>query len=344
MEFGGTQLYASGIHTAKLYEEIKKTYEIDKSAKVVKLKTLSNIEHKDFPWNDFRGKGYTHFVEKLSEECTETYLRRVLPKMIKNNYNRTYFVDGQSCCRKTSLLGFGGREEETVKVTQFKHLNYRNIDPGQALDYLILSDFVNKKERGEQIQLVDRSPISNLVFQVVYYLMDCFRCFGDQTMTAFETTQQFTPFKMCDDYIQMHNLESVLNFVNKRQYNVLILVDSDYVHVGNRMRNRSRDDADILNSLDDNYHIAQSIAFSYFAYKLNYLCIDLAYLRSFNETQCVFEALSREFRTFSDDIVQPAQMIPDVEANHYASMARMTVGQPIVWEDRYLKVLAISDR
>lgn len=177
----------------------------------------------------------------------------------------------------------------------------------------------------------------------------------------------------------MHNLEAILRYVCARRYNILIIIDSDYERVGERMQSRHRSPNDFLKGMDDNYNLAQTIAYGYFAAKLQLPCIDLAYLRhTFNVDDAVaFRVMTTEFKKLNRSREHQVQIIPqnyhqqdDIfhEAQHFivspspvlqlspspsppqsfftAVDLRMSLVDttPNNFEESYLKTLALSHR
>lgn len=294
-------------------------------------------------WRRKFKQGFTHYMDSAAVDCLTGYFQKIFADCVRD-VNAPIYIDGENCCGKTTLAG-----EECLKVSQLQKLPYRNINPCQALDYLVLSDllgFVN----GSHVN-IDRSPISNLIFQLVFYLHDLLRRYSIDELKFCE----FTPYKWCEDYIAMHNLEALLRFINAKGYNVLILIDSDYLAVGERMMVRSRNANDYLKGLDNNYNLAQSIAYAYFACKLNYPCIDLSYLRYAYQMsdRDIFEVMKSEFKKLNRQFVlvstEEQQMKRDQDHSHdqepnTLNELRYHDAYTENWEEYYLVALGLSSR
>lgn len=63
--------------------------------------------------------------------------------------------------------------------------------------------------------IIDKSPILNLAFQYVYYLMA-------------HMTNSLTPYQWCENYTNMHNLTALLEHTNSKNLNVVIIVNTNY--------------------------------------------------------------------------------------------------------------------
>lgn len=95
-------------------------------------------------WPEYRHQGYTHFEDvRNNHESLSEYFARVFGRVMSTSPNNTIiFIDGQNCCGKTNLAG-----HNSLKVSMFAHMPYRNIHPLQALDYLIISDSLANYDR-----------------------------------------------------------------------------------------------------------------------------------------------------------------------------------------------------
>lgn len=203
-------------------------------------------------------------------EILDMYIGENLRKSTRNT-SMPLCIDGENCCGKTTLLENSGLNN--TKVNEYYNFTSHNTMPFQSMEYMILTDALYFGNNYAAI--IDRSPISNLAFQFAMYLRN-------RHFEQMEANTKFSSFKMCEDYVEMHNLQALLEYINAKNYNVLILIDSDERRVANRMLYRGKkygQDSDLTKCSDLLYHRAQCIAFAYLAMRLDYCVIDLNYLR-----------------------------------------------------------------
>lgn len=178
----------------------------------------------------------------------------------KNNSN--LFIDGTACCGKTTLQS---KYQFKTKINEYYNLANYNVDPIKALSYIQLNLKLNQVLQG---YVIDRSPISNLAYQLAYVYM--------QELPSIKN--KYTPHCIMDVYCKETGLNYVLEYINAQECNVLLLIDSNVAEVQKRMLTRNTD-SDKLKGTCDQYILAQNAAFSYIAMCLNYTIIDINYIR-----------------------------------------------------------------
>ncbi len=235
-------------------------------------------------------------------------------------------IDGQSCCGKTTLLG-----ENCLKVTQYFSFNAHNYQPQEGLEYIIQA---LKVYRESVNCCIDRSPVSNFVYMLVYYLRDRFLRLSDENGVC-----EYSAGKLCDDFIKLHNLQSVLDFFNALHINTLIVIDSDVEEVSRRMEERGfreMNKGDLAKCSDLLYLRCQAIAFSYVAKQLGYPVIDLSFYRKWFQVtdNALFMMLKREMDKYRQNI-EPNDIIKPPICKQLP---------PAHEEEEYVVTLAISNR
>jgi deoxyadenosine/deoxycytidine kinase len=67
---------------------------------------------------------------------------------------------------------------------------------------------------------------------------------------------KLTPYGMCLEFIQMHNMVPVLEFLKAKHHSIVFMIDSDYENVKQRMKQRGTP-GDITKSNFEQYKMYQ---------------------------------------------------------------------------------------
>ena len=205
-----------------------------------------------------------------------TFLDLIRQKNIESYEKKSnLFIDGVTAFGKTSII-----DKSTYKQAKINHYfsfdNY-NHNPHEAHLYVAGQIAMNKSGSG---YIFDRSPISNIAFQIINYLT---KYFDDQNSK--NEKSMLTIHGIIDIYLRDSNLLSVLKYIAYHTKNIIVLIDSDIDLSKQRMMNRAissnGSNGDAIRCLSDNYFILQNMVYSYIAKKCNYVVIDLNYYRNF---------------------------------------------------------------
>lgn len=181
----------------------------------------------------------------------------------KNGAENNIALDGVSCCFKSSIIS--PFKYYKINSAIQNALPFYNICANVAMDYFVLSCHAMDTAKS---MIFDRSPIANIAFQYVYYMMNQMSAKGNY----------LSCHGVCQQYTEMHHLTSLFEYVRAKDYRVIILIDTDYNKWCERMIKRGGE-SDIGKSFSRDYHRAQNAAYSYIASVLGYPIIDIAWLR-----------------------------------------------------------------
>lgn len=119
-------------------------------------------------------------------------------------------IDGMSCSGKTTILSKFHKIFKINTVLDTTNYNYNSVT---AFSYLEMQNYIYNKNRN---LVFDRSPISNLAFQLVYWLME-----------NYDERVNFSSYNWCENYVRMHNMKNALEYIKSRNYNIIIVVNSN---------------------------------------------------------------------------------------------------------------------
>lgn len=174
-------------------------------------------------------------------------------------------IDGTCGSGKSSILSKLGCP--VLKISQYIDDDKRNFDPIQSLTYLLASCRMIETSKN---CVFDRSPISNVAWLII-----------PQVYAIYEDNSKLTHYGLVESVINNSRLESLLKYIKAKNFNVLMMIDTnvDYVCHKLKVRNASATDAFVSNW--SMYIICQNIVYSYLAQMLGYVCWDMEYLRTF---------------------------------------------------------------
>lgn len=194
---------------------------------------------KPFVWDDFT---IDRVIEKFKEDGTGNLC-----------------IDGMSCSGKSTLLE-NMKPAPTFKINQVLDCEDYNYNSVTAFQYLMKQSLIYRKRQG---YLFDRSMISNLTFQLVYYLMN----FDDDTFDL------ISPITICKTYSEMHGLDRVFEYIKAQKHNILIVINSNLDYVMQRMTKRGSV-GDSYKGRVPKYLECQMYAYMYVAAILDYPVYD----------------------------------------------------------------------
>uniref|UniRef100_A0AAU8GFG2 Uncharacterized protein n=1 Tax=Faxonius propinquus nudivirus TaxID=3139431 RepID=A0AAU8GFG2_9VIRU len=177
------------------------------------------------------------------------------------------FIDGLCATGKSTLAKYF----TNIKISQYLDIsNSYNYHPTSALSYVLLNILMNEESEG---LIIDRSPLSNIAFQICYYIMGILTNddLGYRTLSA-----------ICQEYIDNHNMLPVLEYIKNKNLNILIILDSDFIKASKRLNLRgyyTNSISDKQRSLVKEYWLGQMAAFSYLSNMLHIPCFDINYFR-----------------------------------------------------------------
>ena len=254
--------YVKGIDGGEVLQSISRLYS-----------TSQLIRNKPYPQYESlhlaHKKGETHIMANINshydtmedELANDPYWQQL---SFNNVNSSTVFLDGVNCCGKTFVVNSFANS----KVSKYHELQYYNITSEASLSYILLNLEMMKYP---EATVIDRSPISNLAFQFAYNLMNI--C---------STNVNKTPNGLCHEYIHIHNLKPVLEYLNWCQPNIFILLDSGLRELHHSQMNRGIKDtspSDSMKSIFPIYGYSQNASYAMLANLLNLPVIDLNYFR-----------------------------------------------------------------
>lgn len=236
----------------------------------------------------YHKEGYTDapFLMLMSdgnELETESYLDFMLKLYPRNSKQKTFAIDGTSCCGKSTLLN----QFSSFKINDLlKHdIKTYNFDAACSFSYYFLSEYLANKL---EYVAFDRSYLANIAYQYVYYIMFYIHQINGQLaetengLFVFDLITGETPFAICENYTRIHHLTPLFEHINAVKPNIIFIIDSDVKSVAKRMEDRGKNlknVGDLAKSACPQYILAQNAAFAYLAHKCNLPCIDLLILR-----------------------------------------------------------------
>lgn len=166
--------------------------------------------------------------------------------------------DGMSCVGKTTIMN---ENCKVFKVNSILDTTDYNHNATTAFCYMELQMIYYGKNTNV---IIDRSPLSNIAFQYVYWLMDNF----DQKVNM-------SPFMWCDVYTRMHRMQNLLEYVKAKKINIVFIVNSNLNDWQYYMQQRGGR-GDKYKSNVELYGKCQLYAYIYLAHVLNLPIIDHA--------------------------------------------------------------------
>lgn len=250
----------SSIPSDKLLAEISKTYNltdyVPEAKKTSIFHNLSKCGESHFPFDFDINHAHVNIRDSLRKLCK-----------LKNTKSNRFSIDGTACCGKSTLVrklssvtGF-----RSVKINQDLFMkDLYNVVPIVSLQYLTGQLDATKMP----FTLADRSAVSNIAFQYVYYLLS----------DTDEKSSSISTYAKCLLYTEMHSLWPVLKAIKGANLNTLIIIDNNIEAVSERMKYRG----EITGSLGDlikgqyrDYIKFQNAAFAFIASVCDINIVDL---------------------------------------------------------------------
>ena len=201
-----------------------------------------------------------------------TYQDLLKQKPISNYTPKSnVFFDGVTAFGKTFMVDLLSKYKH-AKINQIFTFDNYNHNPIEAHLYVAGQLHMNKTGSG---YIFDRSPISNIVFQIIFHV---YKFFEDNVGT------QLTMHGILDNFLKDSNIITTLKLIKYNVKNIIIFIDSDIELSKLRMQNRAHTNntnGDAVRCLSDEYFILQNTVFSYIAKLCDYIIIDLNYYRNF---------------------------------------------------------------
>lgn len=277
IKYNSENIYKRHVQVPKIYPEKALQFFANKvnltftQPSVVEDQLSQNKEYGMTYWSNIRS-----YVSKTP--CGKEQMREDLFEFFK--YLRTVkniAVDGPSSMGKTTLIDHFSNTKVNKYNTCINNNHVYNYNPIASNAYVFLNKLIQEDCTGI---VCDRSIIANYTYGMCYYLMNIItynQC-GYRTFSA-----------ICDEYVNITNTRPFLEYVNGNEFNVLILLDSNYEKCAKRMNARghkTNSKSDQTKALVREYWLAQNAAFAYIANMLNFKCIDYEYLRTrYNVTE-----------------------------------------------------------
>jgi len=174
------------------------------------------------------------------------------------------YLDGTCCVGKTNILS-NFPNDKVNNYLDDQEAIYYNQSVNAAHSYVLVNKIINDESKN---LAVDRSIFSNLAFQYVYYIM----------FHSKRGIQKNTMRKLCQEFTNMHNLTSVLEYINGLRHHILILIDSNIDVLMQRAINRSKINGNSNKQLKltcREYYEAQNAVYIYMADIFNLDVYDL---------------------------------------------------------------------
>ena len=200
------------------------------------------------------------------DDDLEKYFEEFYKQFVKH-YDRLA-IDGPSACGKSTLI----QDLNPAKINQFFNIGQEN-NYNQISEHSYIYININEKLAEYPGLVTDRSVISNLAYLMTYYIMN---------LLANNGLFNKSLHSVCQEFIDIHNLKSLLQNIKAKKLQVLIILDSSFENMAARVNARGLSEnsaSDVIKPLCKEYHTAQIAAFAYFANYMNYPCIDLNYVR-----------------------------------------------------------------
>ena len=219
-------------------------------------------------WTELETQKYSNICDELKLNINYNFKKYINSKSIYS----TIALDGPSaCCKSTVIDQFKQKNKISNYIDNLS--DTYNFKPSSALTYAIINLRLLTES---QNMVLDRSPISNLAYQLCYYIMDCMS--KSDNMNYYK----YTMTALCKEYIEIHNLTPYLEVLNAFKLNIIVILDSNFERLGFRLFNRglkTNSSSDMMRSVMDCYLKAQNAAFAYLANELNYYTLDLNFYR-----------------------------------------------------------------
>ena len=299
------------------YEFIKN---IEKKLNLTRTILDNSKKYKDLQELRFMDEmGLTHIMPGIWKEIDDNKIYENISEELKHNtyYNFSRYInvdqkystislDGPSACGKSTTIDFFKRKDKIKNYIGNLSATY-NLKPSSALNYAILNYRLLTES---QNTIIDRSPISNIAYQLCYYIMDRI---SNHELEA----DRYTLTAFCKEYIEIHNLMPYLEFLNASNLNIIIILDSNFEKVSTRLFNRGikyNNPSDVARSTVYCYLKAQNAAFAYLANELDYYTLDINFYRlkysSVNESD-LFDAISNHLKFIINDTINTNQTLEE---------------------------------
>lgn len=229
-----------------------------------------------------------------------TTLDQINEDFVKRLNNGNLCLDGTTCVGKSSIF------PNLSKVNHLMNVEEYNISPPVAFNYLCTG--LSLCTDNPNTTIIDRSPISNIAFQFVYYIMKKYAN-SDRTL-----------FGLCEEYMQLHNMEPMLEFIKSLQLPILIFIKPGDVGVAElmeRMRKRANDTSSLGDAYKCNnemYFIAQNAAYEFLGRVLGYpVLVDIDMLKFREKLTALVPTFN--FDSYETNLVKPEDRPKSVGAN-----------------------------
>lgn len=242
-------------------------------------KDIGNLytEHEDGERDELQeleskhSKGITHLPKTrfLTYPSMEEELKAM--HNLFDPHKKTVAIDGASACGKTTLVNKFPWWK--INMVLGESMRYYNLSPIVAHRYLFEGLMAMQSSKNV---VFDRSPISNIAWQMAYYLITHYHAPAEPHCFA-SIHPELEPHGVCLQYVRMHNLGSVLDFLRGEKLNIIIIIDSDANEILKRIAQRDTPRAKLKASVKEYaLHVAP---YAFLANSLDLPCFDLAYFR-----------------------------------------------------------------
>lgn len=190
--------------------------------------------------------------------------------------NGSLFIDGAACSGKSTFITKLNNlhRANSTKVNVWLDVDDYNFDANTAFHYM---ELLNHELPNMINSVIDRSPISNIAFQYVYWLMK-------------HINDSLTPFQWCENYTKIHRMEPLLEFVKSKRFNIVVVINTNYDEVKDKMLKRGSD-GDVYKGRIPLYLKCQVYAFIYLATVLDLPVLNHAhYEDSYNKIYKMIES------------------------------------------------------
>lgn len=204
-------------------------------------------------------------------------------------------IDGMSCVGKTTILR--KFENRTAKINNYMNIKTYNVSPSTSLAYLILGTKLALESKGI---LIDRSPISNLIW-----------------LYANQLAEKFPEGRLCRELTWTGELDLLMNsiedsklplqYVKGQNVSALFILDSNIKEWNGRLKSRN-EGADCSHA-DSKTFWMQLPVYAYFANLMGWPTIDLEYFRQkYNTSKVMSEVQLALFDFFSSHLDDTATL------------------------------------
>lgn len=197
-------------------------------------------------------------VSRRNEEQEQISLNDAIDKLPDMNSYPELAVDGTSGVGKTTLLQGSNRTYLKINnlYADIAHHNFYNVNPLISMDYAISQTLYEPK-----YAIWDRSPVSNLAWQLIHPLM---AIFADRTDYTYEDV--FPHLTTLAQSISL--LESLEMLQMLKPIPILFIINTNYKQMKKLITNRAKHNKDVKDALygvNYGYCIMQSYAYKYIA-------------------------------------------------------------------------------